>query len=167
MKGKTVAQQECEHAGRSFMNTTLTLALDMRPKCDGAFISIQTAQLWLITAWIHISIQVIVWMMRFSRNDQLQWLWEKSTVLHTSIYLEKMRNSSSNALKFVHYRVREAMRIAEKARHDYVLPAFVFCSPFYLHSIEILSHVRNSTSTHKNVNLVKLLYSVYENGIFL
>lgn len=43
MKVKTVAQQEFEHAQKSFMNTTLTLALDMRPRCYGAFISIQTA----------------------------------------------------------------------------------------------------------------------------
>lgn len=106
-------------------------------------------------------------------NDEIFPQWPTAVTMgekhstSSSIYLEKMRNSSSNALKFVHYQVREAMRIAEKARHDYVLPAFVFCSPFYLHSIEILSHVRNSTSTHKNVTLVKLLYNVYENGIFL
>lgn len=31
MKVETVAQQEFEHAGRSFMNAALTLALDRRP----------------------------------------------------------------------------------------------------------------------------------------
>lgn len=77
-----------------------------------------------------------------------------------------MLNSSSNALKFVHYRVREAMRIAAKSRHEYVLPVFIFFCPFYLHSIEVLSHVRNSTSTHKNINLVELLYNIYEDSIF-
>ncbi|XP_039095625.1 hyaluronidase-1-like isoform X2 [Hyaena hyaena] len=37
MKVKTVAQQEFESAGKSFMNTTLTLALEMRPKCLWGF----------------------------------------------------------------------------------------------------------------------------------
>jgi hyaluronoglucosaminidase len=42
------------------------------------------------------------------------------------------------------------MRIAEMARHDYVLPVFIFSRPFYLYSIEALSEVRK-----KNGNLVE------------
>lgn len=37
MKVETVAQQEFENAGKSCMNTTLTLALEMRPKCLWGF----------------------------------------------------------------------------------------------------------------------------------
>ncbi|KAI5947964.1 Hyaluronidase-1 [Manis javanica] len=37
MKVGRVAQQEFENAGRSITNTTLTLALEMRPKCLWGF----------------------------------------------------------------------------------------------------------------------------------
>ena len=62
------------------------------------------------------------------------------------MYLDKILKSSLNALKFVHYRVREAMRIAEMAKDDYVLPVFIFSRPFYLHSIEALSQVRKKNT---------------------
>lgn len=63
--------------------------------------------------------------------------------------------SSLKTLKFVHYPVREAMRIAEMARHDCVLPVFIFSRPFYLHNIEALSQVRRNKSHIKNGNLVE------------
>ena len=37
MKVRTVAQKEFETAGKSIMNATLTLALEMRPKCLWGF----------------------------------------------------------------------------------------------------------------------------------
>uniref|UniRef100_A0A673V050 Hyaluronidase n=1 Tax=Suricata suricatta TaxID=37032 RepID=A0A673V050_SURSU len=138
MKVKTVAQQEFESAGRSFMNTTLTLALEMRPKCLWGFYLYPDCYNYDY----RINPQIYTGKCpddEISRNDQLQWLWEKSTALYTSIYLDKILKSSLNALKFVHYRVREAMRIAEMARQDYILPVFIFSRPFYLHSIEALS----------------------------
>ncbi|XP_004741914.1 hyaluronidase-4-like [Mustela nigripes] len=138
MKVNTVAQQEFESAGRSFMHTTLTLALEMRPKCLWGFYLYPDCYNYDYK----INPQTYTGKCpndEIFRNDQLQWLWEKSTALYTSIYLDKILKSSLNALKFVHYRVREAMRIAEMARHDYILPVFIFSRPFYLHSIEELS----------------------------
>ncbi|XP_042833349.1 hyaluronidase-4-like isoform X3 [Panthera tigris] len=138
MKVKTIAQQEFESAGRSFMNTTLTLALEMRPKCLWGFYLYPDCYNYDYRT----NPQIYTGKCpndEISRNDQLQWLWEKSTALYTSIYLDKILKSSLNALKFVHYRVREAIRIAEMARHDYILPVFIFSRPFYLHSLEALS----------------------------
>nr|XP_008256472.1 hyaluronidase-4 isoform X1 [Oryctolagus cuniculus]XP_051704886.1 hyaluronidase-4 isoform X1 [Oryctolagus cuniculus] len=137
-KVEKVAQQEFENAGRSFMNITLTLALEMRPKRLWGF--------YLYPDCYNYDYKVNSGIYtgncpddEIFRNDQLLWLWEKSTALYPSIYLDKILKSSANALKFVHYRVREAMRIANMTRHDYVLPVFVFSRPFYLHSIETLS----------------------------
>ncbi|XP_076977835.1 hyaluronidase-4-like isoform X3 [Tamandua tetradactyla] len=137
-KVKTVAQQEFENAGRNFMNITLTLALEMRPKCLWGFYLYPDCYNYDY----RINSQIYTGNCpndEIFRNNQLMWLWEKSTALYPSIYLDKILNSSLNALKFVHYRVREAMRIAEMARHDYVLPVFIFSRPFYLHSMEALS----------------------------
>nr|XP_013217700.1 LOW QUALITY PROTEIN: hyaluronidase-1-like [Ictidomys tridecemlineatus] len=137
-KVKTVAQQEFEKAGRSFMNVTLTLALEMRPKHLWGF--------YLYPDCYNYDYRINPEFYtgncpndEIFRNDQLLWLWNKSTALFPSIYLDKILKSSSNALKFVHYRIREAMRIAEMARQDYALPVFIFSRPFYLKSIEVLS----------------------------
>ena len=145
MKVRTVAQKEFETAGKSIMNATLTLALEMRPKCLWGFYLYPDCYNYDY----RINPQTYTGKCpsdEISRNDQLQWLWEKSRALYTSVYLDKILKSSLNALKFVHYRVREAMRIAEMAKDDYVLPVFIFSRPFYLHSIEALSQVRKKNT---------------------
>ncbi|KAM4874128.1 hyaluronidase-4-like isoform 1-T4 [Thomomys bottae] len=135
---QTVAQQEFESAGKSFMNVTLALASEMRPKSLWGFYLYPDCYNYdyIINPETYTGScpeDEIV------RNDQLLWLWEKSTALYPSIHLSIILKSSLHALKFVHHRVREAMRIAEMARQDYVLPVFIFSRPFYLHSIEVLS----------------------------
>ncbi|XP_064146444.1 hyaluronidase-4-like [Loxodonta africana] len=138
MKVKTVARQEFENAGKNFMNITLTLASEMRPKCLWGF--------YLYPDCYNYDYRINPQSYtgncpndEIFRNDRLQWLWAKSSALYPSIYLDKILKSSLNALKFVHYRLREAMRVAEMARSDYALPVFIFSRPFYLHSIEALS----------------------------
>ncbi|XP_040857851.1 hyaluronidase-4-like [Ochotona curzoniae] len=133
-----IAQLEFESAGRNLMNTTLTLAREMRPKRLWGF--------YLYPDCYNYDYRVNSENYtgncpdgELLRNDQLLWLWERSTALFPSIYLDKMLKSSANALKFVHYRVREAMRVAALTTRDYVLPVFVFSRPFYLRSIETLS----------------------------
>ncbi|XP_038175355.1 hyaluronidase-1-like [Arvicola amphibius] len=137
-KVRAVATQEFENAGRGLMNVTLTLALEMRPKRLWGF--------YLYPDCYNYDYRINPEFYTGScpddeifRNDQLLWLWEKSTALYSSIYLNKVLKSSLNALKFVHFRVREALRVAEMSRKDYALPVFIFTRPFYLHSIEALS----------------------------
>ena len=156
MKVRTVAQKEFETAGKSIMNATLTLALETRPKCLWGFYLYPDCYNYDY----RINPQTYTGKCpsdEIFRNDQLQWLWEKSRALYTSVYLDKILKSSLNALKFVHYRVREAMRIAEMAKDDYVLPVFIFSRPFYLNSVEALSQVRKKKYSHtlKNGNLVE------------
>ncbi|XP_055464117.1 hyaluronidase-1-like [Psammomys obesus] len=137
-KVRTVAQQEFENAARSLMNVTLTLALEMRPKRLWGF--------YLYPDCYNYDYRINAKFYQGScpddeifRNDQLLWLWEKSAALYSSIYLSKILKSNLNALKFVHFRVREALRVAEMARKDYALPVFIFSRPFYLQSVEALS----------------------------
>ncbi|XP_021020908.1 hyaluronidase-1-like [Mus caroli] len=137
-KVRTAAQKEFENAGRSFMNVTLTLALEMRPKRLWGF--------YLYPDCYNYDYRINPEFYTGScpddeifRNDQLMWLWEKSAALYPSIYLSKILKSNLNALKFVHFRVREALRVAKMARKDYALPVFIFSRPFYLQSIEALS----------------------------
>ncbi|XP_051007524.1 hyaluronidase-4-like [Acomys russatus] len=137
-KVRTAAEQEFENAGRSFLNVTLTLALEMRPKLLWGF--------YLYPDCYNYDYRLNAEFYtgrcpddELFRNDQLLWLWEKSAALYPSIYLSKILKSNVNALKFVHFRVREALRVAEMPRKDYALPVFIFSRPFYLQSFEALS----------------------------
>ncbi len=68
-------------------------------------------------------------------------MWKEGTALYPSIYLDYELKSSANTVKFVHYRVKEAMRIASIARKDYTLPVFVYSRPFYAYTFVVLSEV--------------------------
>ncbi|XP_063301154.1 hyaluronidase-1-like [Pelobates fuscus] len=75
------------------------------------------------------------------RNDMLLWMWKSVNALYPSIYLDYVLKSSPNALKFVHHRVKEAMRVASMARKDYDLPVFVYSRPFYAYTFHVLTEV--------------------------
>ncbi|XP_006122657.1 hyaluronidase-1 [Pelodiscus sinensis] len=137
-KIRKVAKEEFENAGKNFMNNTILLARHMRPNglwgyylypdCYNYDYKDQpkayTGKCPAIES---------------SRNDLLLWLWKESTALYPSIYLDYILKSSPNALKFVHYRVKEAIRIASIARKDYVLPVFVYSRPFYAYTLHVLT----------------------------
>ncbi|KAG8436166.1 hypothetical protein GDO86_007317 [Hymenochirus boettgeri] len=76
-----------------------------------------------------------------TRNDQLSWLWEESTALYPSIYLDQILASSDNGRKFVRFRVKEAMRISYRHHKDYSLPVFVYTRPTYIRKLDLLSQM--------------------------
>ncbi|XP_069824771.1 hyaluronidase-2 [Dendropsophus ebraccatus] len=76
-----------------------------------------------------------------SRNDQLSWLWEASTALFPSVYLDPSLASSNQGRLFVQFRVKEAMRIANKHHKDYALPVYVYSRPTYNRRLDTLSQM--------------------------
>uniref|UniRef100_A0A8C8VQ09 Hyaluronidase n=1 Tax=Pelusios castaneus TaxID=367368 RepID=A0A8C8VQ09_9SAUR len=122
-KIKKVAKEEFENAGKSFMNNTILLAEHMRPNGLWGYYLYPDCYNYDYKeqpqAYTGKCPDI-----ESSRNDLLLWLWKESTALYPSIYLDYILKSSPNALKFVHYRVKEAIRIASMARKDYVLPVF-------------------------------------------
>ncbi|XP_053112135.1 hyaluronidase-1-like [Hemicordylus capensis] len=130
---KKVAKEEFENAGKSFMNSTLFLAQHMRPNgLWGYYLFPDCYNYYKENPHTYTGKCPDV---ASSRNDRLLWLWKQSTALYPSIYLNYTLKSSPNALKFVHYRVKEALRIASIARKDYALPVFVYSRPFYAYSL--------------------------------
>nr|XP_060632124.1 hyaluronidase-like [Anolis sagrei ordinatus] len=134
------AKEEFENAGKNFMNSTLSLAENMRPSGlwgyylypDCYNYDYKTKRNTYTGKCPDIA---------SSRNDLLLWLWKESTALYPSIYLDKRLKSSPNSLKFVHYRVKEAIRIASIARKDYALPVFVYSRPFYAYTFQALTEI--------------------------
>lgn len=136
------AKESFESAGQTFMNLTLTLAEGRRP--DGLWGFYLFPDCYNYGYKQHPQ--------RYTgecpnvehvRNDHLMWLWRGSTALYPSIYLDYELKSSPNTVKFVHYRVKEAMRIASIARVDLTLPVFVYSRPFYAYTFMVLSEVKS------------------------
>ncbi|XP_053325733.1 hyaluronidase-2 isoform X2 [Spea bombifrons] len=132
------AQYEFENAAREFMMQTLSHAKSYRPR-----------QLWgfylFPDCYNHDysknqeSYTGHCPDVEISRNDQLSWLWEESTALYPSIYLDQVLSSSENGRKFVRSRVREAMRISYIHHRDYSLPVFVYTRPTYIRKMDPLT----------------------------
>ncbi|XP_006012183.1 hyaluronoglucosaminidase 6 [Latimeria chalumnae] len=132
------ARKQFEAAGKDFMNRTLLLAEQMRPNGLWGYYLFPDCYNYDYKKDPHKYTGKCP-DIEYIRNDRLLWLWEESTALYPSIYLEKKLKSTANALKFVHYRVKEAVRVASIAKKDYALPIFVYSRPFYTHSIQALT----------------------------
>lgn len=144
-KIRKVAKEEFENAGKSFMNNTILLAEHMRP--NGLWGYYLYPDCYNYDYKEHPQTYTGKCpAIESSRNDLLLWLWKESTALYPSIYLDYILKSSPNALRFVHYRVKEAIRVASIARKDYVLPVFVYSRPFYAYTFHVLTEVSRQTS---------------------
>ncbi|XP_043943264.1 hyaluronidase-like [Protopterus annectens] len=135
------AQKEFEKAGKDFMGNTLLLAEQMRPNGLWGYYLFPDCYNYDYKVHPH-SYTGVCPDVEYVRNDHLLWLWRDSTVLYPSIYLDYELKSSSNALKFVHYRIKEAMRMASVAKPNYTLPVFPYARPFYAYTFHVLSEVR-------------------------
>ncbi|XP_007504304.1 hyaluronidase-1-like [Monodelphis domestica] len=137
-KMQAAAKQEYESAAKSFMNSTIRLGSALRsqghwgfylyPECYNYDYKKKPETYTGKCPEIEIT-----------RNDGLQWLWQASTALYPSIYLPLALRNSPHTQKFVHYRVKEAMRISYKAKKDYALPVFVYTRLFYTYGLEPLT----------------------------
>uniref|UniRef100_V9KVI3 Hyaluronidase n=1 Tax=Callorhinchus milii TaxID=7868 RepID=V9KVI3_CALMI len=74
------------------------------------------------------------------RNDRLGWLWRESVALYPSIYLNEQLRSSQRALKYVHHRVGEALRLAE-VRENVSLPVLPYARIVYVSTMDILTQI--------------------------
>lgn len=134
------AKEGFERAGQAFMNLTLALAQGRRPGgLWGFYLFPDCYNYGYKQHPQHYTGECPN--VEHVRNDHLIWLWKESTALYPSIYLDYELKSSSNTVKFVHYRVKEAMRIASIARADFTLPVFVYSRPFYAYTFVVLSEV--------------------------
>ncbi|XP_062858549.1 hyaluronoglucosaminidase 6 [Trichomycterus rosablanca] len=139
-KGKVdkKAEEDFEKAGQEFMNSTLFLAKTRRPCGLWGFYLFPDCYNYDYKQHPE-NYTGKCPNIEHVRNDHLMWLWRESTALYPSIYLDYELRSSPNAVKFVHYRVKEAIRIASIARSDYALPVFVYSRPFYAYTFAVLS----------------------------
>ncbi|KAJ6656205.1 hypothetical protein lerEdw1_004036 [Lerista edwardsae] len=132
------ATQEFESAGKKFMDSTLYYIKLIRPYGFWGFYLFPDcynhnyrAQPTTYTGECP-AVDV-------ARNDLLLWLWQQSSALFPSIYLLDVLKSSPHAVKFVRYRVMEAMRVAKNSRESHDLPVFVYTMPVYVHTTDVMT----------------------------
>ncbi|KAJ8261849.1 hypothetical protein GJAV_G00159160 [Gymnothorax javanicus] len=149
-KVEKVAKDLFERAGQTFMNSTLQLAENHRPHGLWGFYLFPDCYNYGYKQHPHKYTGECPYV-EHVRNDHLIWLWKESTALYPSIYLDYELKSSRNTIKFVHYRVKEAMRVASIARNDFTLPVFVYSRPFYAYTFHVLTE-RNCLTVKKYID---------------
>lgn len=83
------------------------------------------------------------------RNDNLLWLWEESTALFPSIYLELVLKDSRKARLFVCHRIQEVMRVSTLPQSTYSIPIYAYIRPVYKDSVnDYMSEARHHCSRH-------------------
>ncbi|XP_069485218.1 hyaluronidase-5-like [Ambystoma mexicanum] len=81
------------------------------------------------------------------RNDDLHWLWQESTALYPSIYLETVLRSSPNAALYSRNQIQEAKRVSTIHRQNAPLPIYVFARPVFTNAPTVFLHQDDLVNT--------------------
>ncbi|XP_038668303.1 hyaluronidase-1-like isoform X2 [Scyliorhinus canicula] len=135
-----IAKKEYETAAQNFMRQTLELGRALRPKGYWGFYKFPDCYNYFkedapnnYTG--HCNEEDI------PRNDQLAWLWKASRCLYPSIYIPEKLKSSNNVQKFVHYKIKEALRVAALDPASDTLPVLVYSIYTYIKTLDFLSEI--------------------------
>ncbi|KAL4656746.1 hyaluronidase PH-20-like [Arapaima gigas] len=82
-----------------------------------------------------------------SQNNELLWLWQTSTALFPSVYLQSPLSNSHNATRFVRSRVQEALRVAALPQHPFTAPIYIYSRPVFGNQNKNFLSVVNLVST--------------------
>ncbi|KAF1485673.1 Hyaluronidase PH-20, partial [Pygoscelis antarcticus] len=129
-EAKTIAKMEFEAAAKSIMLESLKLGIEMKPNRLWGYYLYPDCYNYDYKQNPHnytgtcLDIEI-------ERNNELNWLWEESTALYPSVYLETALRSSRNAQLFVRNRIQEAIRISYVSNSTHPLPVFVYTRPVF------------------------------------
>lgn len=134
-----LAKRQFESAARSYMLETLVLGTQLRPHYLWGF--------YLFPNCYNYGWEQPGYTGRCSRevrrqNQLLLWLWQVSTALFPSIYLQASQGDHRSAALMVRHRVREALRVAALPNRTHAAPVYVYSRPVFSdHSKRLLSQV--------------------------
>ncbi|XP_067908124.1 hyaluronidase-1-like isoform X2 [Heterodontus francisci] len=133
-----IAKKEYENAAQDFMRETLKLGQTLRPKGYWGFYKFPDCYNYFeedtpTNYTGHCRKEDI------PRNNQLAWLWKVSRSLYPSIYISEKLKSSNNAQKFVHYKIKEALRVAVLDPVSDSLPVLAYSKYTYIKTLDFLT----------------------------
>ncbi|XP_068442865.1 hyaluronidase-5-like isoform X3 [Clinocottus analis] len=123
------AKQHFEVAAKSFMSGILAMGRAMRPNYLWGF--------YLFPNCYNYGWSKPDYTGRCSKevkrqNDELLWLWESSTALYPSVYLQVSLADSPKAALMVRNRVQEALRVSALSRPSGTAPVFAYMRPVFV-----------------------------------
>ncbi|XP_078065988.1 hyaluronidase-1-like [Mustelus asterias] len=130
------AQSEYEPAACNFMAQTLKVAKGLRPRGLWGYYGFPCCYNSVISKNYTGQCPDV----ELQRNDRLMWLWRESTALYPSIYLDLKLQSTENALKFVHYRIKEGLRLSQLGA-NYSLPVLPYSRIVYANTTVFLTEI--------------------------
>ncbi|XP_041046926.1 hyaluronidase-1-like [Carcharodon carcharias] len=135
-----IAKKEYETAAQNFMRQTLKLGQTLRPKGYWGFYKFPDCYNYFKedtpTKYTgHCNKEDI------PRNNQLAWLWKVSQCLYPSIYIPEKLKSSNNVQMFVHYKIKEALRVAALDPASDALPVLAYSKYSYIKTLDFLTEI--------------------------
>ncbi|KAM6151982.1 hyaluronidase PH-20 [Erethizon dorsatum] len=118
-----VAKKEFERTGKDFMLETLKLGKSLRPNNLWGYYLFPDCY---NTHYTKPNYDGHCPDIEKQRNDDLLWLWNASTALFPSIYLNSRIRTSPNGALYVRNRVRESIRVSKLPNARNPLPIFVY-----------------------------------------
>lgn len=123
-----LARTQFEREGRRFMESTISLGIDKRPSRRWGFYLFPDCY---NHGWENSGYTGKCSPKTQEQNNQLLWLWERSTALFPSVYISEGLRNSPHAKLYVRNRVQEAMRVASLPKRSYTAPTYVYSRILY------------------------------------
>ncbi|XP_042351360.1 hyaluronidase PH-20-like [Plectropomus leopardus] len=139
-----LAKSQFQLAGRRFMEKTISLGIGERPSRRWGFYLFPDCHNY---GWEKPNYTGKCSTKTKKQNDQMLWLWERSTALFPSIYLHLNLRNSPKASLFVRNRVQEALRVATLPKRPYTMPIYVYSRPLYRDQTEKFQSKTDLVST--------------------
>ncbi|XP_069574818.1 hyaluronidase PH-20-like [Brachyistius frenatus] len=139
-----LAKSQFQNAGRSFMEKTISLGIGERPSRRWGFYLFPDCYNY---GWEKPGYTGMCSTKTQKQNNQLLWLWERSTALFPSIYLHLTLRNSPRAALYVRNRVQEALRVAALPKRPYTVPIYVYSRPLYRDQTQIFLSQADLVST--------------------
>ncbi|XP_028306430.1 hyaluronidase PH-20-like [Gouania willdenowi] len=127
-KISTLAKTQFQNASRRFMEKTISLGIRERPSRRWGFYLFPDCHNY---DWKKPGYTGKCSAKTQHQNNQMSWLWERSTALFPSVYLHLSGRNSPKAAFFARNRVQEAMRVAGLSKRPYIVPIYVYSQPLY------------------------------------
>uniref|UniRef100_A0A3P9D747 Hyaluronidase n=1 Tax=Maylandia zebra TaxID=106582 RepID=A0A3P9D747_9CICH len=137
-----LAKKQFQRAGRHFMEKTISLGTGERPNRRWGFYLFPDCYNY---GWNKLGYTGECSHKTHKQNNQMLWLWERSTALFPSVYLHQNLRNSPRAALFVRNRVLEALRVAALPKRPYVMPVYVYFS-FLLFQRDLISTIGESAA---------------------
>ncbi|KAM6961624.1 hyaluronidase-5-like [Tautogolabrus adspersus] len=124
-----ISKQQFQVAAKSFMSGTLALGRAMRPNYLWGFYLFPNCY---NNGWEHPDYTGQCSEEVKRQNDELLWLWESSTALFPSVYLQVSLADNPKAALMVRNRIQEALRVSALPRRSATAPVFVYMRPVFV-----------------------------------